>query len=193
MSEKRPGAQPGNTNSVTTGHKTKRVGATLATLGRKHASAYFDVCKLRQSLRALVRQKLGVVTVGAELQIQTACRHEASCRLAEQMIRENPKLAPMDVLKIRESISRWAAQRDSAINRLVGFDASGPTVDPFASLDAEAERRLSEPTDTADASIAATSAVGRQAADQASDPFAEIDAEFSDNYGNADAEGDDDE
>ncbi len=189
---RQPGAQPGNVNRVTTGHRSGCDGVVLTTLGRRFAAAYFDLGRVRRQMRALAFQRFGGLTLGVDLRIQSICRHEASCRLAEQQIRENPKMAATDILKLRESISRWTAMRDAAYGRLFGDDLAS-TADPWAELDAEAERQLSEPTTEPVASNAATSAVGRQAADQASDPFAELDAQFSDNYGNADAEDGDDE
>jgi|GEM_PF-2062312 len=138
------GAQPGNTNKVTTGHRAGCPGVVLTTLGRRYAAAYFDLGKMRRQMRALAVQRFGALTLSCDLQIQTICRHEASCRLAEQMLRENPKMPPTEVVRLRDSISKWASVRDAAFVRLFG-DVTQAVVsgdDPFSELDQEASAAL---------------------------------------------------
>ncbi len=60
------------------------------------------------------------------------------------MLRENPKMPPTEVVRLRDSISKWASVRDAAFVRLFG-DVTQAVVsgdDPFSELDQEASAAL---------------------------------------------------
>ena len=116
----RVGAPAGNLNAMKFGNRTKRRTMVVALLGRKHASAAHDVGRLRSRLEAVVKARFGEVPLAMEARIQTVARIEASCRLAEQSIRETPDMAPTELRSHRESIVRWSMQRDRLLFEVVG-------------------------------------------------------------------------
>jgi len=126
------GGAIGNSNSIRHGNYSRRYGVVLARIGRKYAGVYHDLCRFRRSLENLVMEIRGKVTLSDTAKIQSACRHEASCRLVEKMLYENPDLKPAEIIKHRESLGRWTAQRDKAIFDILGKDAD--TADSVSSL-----------------------------------------------------------
>ena len=116
----RGGAPRNNCNAMRHGARSKRRELPVAYLGRRHASAGHDVSRLRTRLERLVRDRLGDVPLVTQATIQTITRLEASCRLAEQSIREHPDMGPADLRSLRESIVRWSLQRDRLLRELLG-------------------------------------------------------------------------
>lgn len=128
----------GNMNALKTGCRTARYGFVLPRLGMKCPQAYADVLRMRRGVETLVRRQYGGVTLTQAARIQSLCRLEMSCRIAEQSIKENPSMTPEELRAQRACITQWSAQRDNALVALLG-DAAGK-VDPWSALDRPLQR-----------------------------------------------------
>ncbi len=115
-----PGAQPGNTNALRTGRRSSRPGTVLARLGPKYSQPYQDVCRLRRGVESLLRGKHGALSLLQAARLQSLCRLELNCRIAELTIRDRPDMPTESLRSFRESIGRWTRERDNALEALVG-------------------------------------------------------------------------
>jgi hypothetical protein len=166
------GAPEGNTNALKTGRRSARPGTVLARLGPRYAQAYQDVLRLRRQAETLLRQKHGGLTLLQAARLQTACRLELNCRLAELAIRDKLDMSTEEMRAERSLIAQWSQQRDNALAALLG-DSAGAEADPWARLDAamsqQAQDRPAAPaapkaTDAPDVPTAGTQRI-QEAAD----------------------------
>jgi hypothetical protein len=167
MSEKtgnKGGAPEGNTNAVKHGGRSNRHGLAVAKLGKRMAGAYIDAARLRRAIEKAVEEKHGSLSLLQLGKIQTAIRHELSCRASEAAIRDNPSMPPDQIRQHREYICRWSRERDKLLTELLGdgHQAGGdPADDPWAVVDQAAAQRVR-------ASQRADQATGEESGDQAS-------------------------
>ena len=152
-------APDGNANAYRHGGRTERFGLAHARLGRKFATAYHDLNRLRAAVEGLLRQAHGELTVCQVGRIQTLIRLEESCRACELLIRQNPDMPANELRQHRESIVRWSLQRDKLLGELLGAVASEANPgDPWAVVDQAAAQAVRLPQDR------------REGPDPASDP-----------------------
>lgn len=148
MSEKtgnKGGAPEGNTNAVRHGGRSNRHGLAVAKLGKRMAGAYIDAARLRRAIEKAVEEKHGSLSLLQLGKIQTAIRHELSCRASETAIRDNPSMPPDQIRQHREYICRWSRERDKLLTELLGDDhqAGGSSDDdPWAVVDQQAAERV---------------------------------------------------
>ena len=114
------GAPKGNVNRVSHGLRSSRDGVVLAKLGRKAAGLYHDVMRLRKAVEAIVGKRCGGVTLRQRMRIQTACRLEMGIRSLELGLRDERQVSLSELRSTRESIARWAVQRDNVLAALLG-------------------------------------------------------------------------
>jgi hypothetical protein len=124
--------QPENTNALSSGRRSARPGTVLARLGPRYSQCYRDVLRLRRGVESLLRRQHGGVTLLQGARVQSLCRLELNCRIAEQGVRDNPAMAPEQLRAERSLIAQWTCQRDNLLARLLG-DGAG-TADPWAAL-----------------------------------------------------------
>ena len=124
----------GNSNALTSGRRSARPGTVLARLGPKYSQPYVDVCRLRRKVESLLRAKHGGLTLMQSARVQTLCRLELNCRIAELGIRDKPDMAVEELRAERSCIGQWSAQRDNILRELLGDGKAD--VDPWAALDA---------------------------------------------------------
>ncbi len=123
----------GNINGATHGRRSSRPGVVLSRLGKRYAQCYQDVLRLRRGVESILKQSHGRVSLLQAARVQSLCRLELSCRIAEQTLRDTPTLPPEQIQQTRHSIGQWTCQRDNLLAALLGD--SGGAVDPWAALD----------------------------------------------------------
>jgi hypothetical protein len=130
----------------------KRYGLVHAKIGHRFDAVYRDGCKLRGKVEAVVETRYGEVSLWQVARIQTFIRTEASVRIAEMTIRDNPEMSVDELRQYRHSIVAWSRERDNLLRELIGDGqtATGPA-DPWAFLSdpvenvSEARRDSPEP------------------------------------------------
>jgi hypothetical protein len=123
----------GNINGATHGRRSSRPGVVLARLGKRYSQIYQDVLRLRRGVESILKQNHGGVTLLQAAKVQSLCRLELSCRIAEQTLRDTPTLPSEQIQQTRHSIGQWSCQRDNLLAALLGD--SGGAIDPWAALD----------------------------------------------------------
>lgn len=128
-------AQLGNVNAMKNGHRSKRPGTVLAHLGRRYNQAYRDVLRLRKGVERTLRRSHSELTLLQGAKIQSICRLELNCRIAELTIRDRADITVEELRSHRESIGRWTRERDGLLAKLLGDAGDAASDDPWAVLD----------------------------------------------------------
>ena len=138
---------PGNVNALKTGRRSSRPGTVLARLGPRFSQCYQDVCRLRRGVESILKAKHGGVGLVESARVQSLCRLELNCRIAEQTIRETPAMPPDELRALRSLVGQWTSQRDNGLASLLGD--GGGVADPWQALDASRGRgpHADAPTD----------------------------------------------
>lgn len=152
------GAPIGNVNNLKTGRRSSRPGTVLARLGPRYSQPYQDVCRLRRGVESLLKQRHGRVSLLQAARIQTLCRLELNCRLAELSVRDHRDMSVESLRAERSVIAQWSQQRDNVLMELVG-DCGGGSADPLAAA-LEAARAARGPVAAQDIPSAADAAEG---------------------------------
>ncbi len=104
----------------------KRSGFVLQRLGRRYARITSDVLRLRRDLQAELTaggRRLDTLT---RAKVQTICRMEASIRIGEKTLADNPAMEPEQVRGWRVAAAQWSGWRDRLLGELFsGKSAAG--------------------------------------------------------------------
>ncbi len=126
------------TTAPTSGRQSGRPGTVLPRLGPRYSQVYADVCRLRKAVERTLGRKHTELSLVEGARLQSLCRLEMNCRIAEQGIRETPDMSPAELRSMRSCIATWTVQRDKMLGELLG-NGNGPAAgagnDPWAALD----------------------------------------------------------
>lgn len=130
-------AAPGNTNAVKHGGRSARPGVVLARLGKQYSQPYRDALRLRLQAETQLRGTYGKVSILQASRLQTVCRLELSCRIAERTIQNHPELTPEELRAQRSMVTQWSMQRDNLLAKLLDGAGDVDGGDAWAAFDAE--------------------------------------------------------
>jgi hypothetical protein len=88
------------------------------------------VLRLRKGVESILRAKHGQIGIIQAARVQSLCRIELSARIAEQSIRDDPKLTADELRVQRLAIGQWTRERDGLLAKLVGEDVGTAAADP---------------------------------------------------------------
>ena len=109
------GPPAGNLNNFRTGIRSKRRTFPISGLGKKYAYINQFVAQLRRRLESDVLASRGVVTLGDDVAISTACTWEQTRQLAARRIAEG---ITENILTDSKTSALAASERDKAIKKL---------------------------------------------------------------------------
>ncbi len=101
-------------------------------MGPKYSQAYADVCRLRKAIERTLGRKHGQLTLIQGARVQSLCRLELNCRIAEQTIRDTPAMPSKELASTRSLIAQWTCQRDKMLAELLGNGKGTAASDPAA-------------------------------------------------------------
>ncbi len=127
--------QPGNSNAMKNGRRSSRPGTVLMRLGPRFKQAYSDIIQFRKQVERALGRAHCELSLLQSARVQTLCRLELNCRIAEQTIRDTQAMQPEELRATRALIAQWTAQRDNALVKLLGNGAVDPSADPWALYD----------------------------------------------------------